>query len=151
VREGLAGALGGLAAGLLVSGAMALGRRARLLHQTLAEHAEDWLDSTFELRRRIGRPGVRMVEQTNHLLASAAFGAAYGIARGRFEMPPVMAGTLYGAGLYVVNIVCIAPLIGLTRGEIREPQGVVVQRLAIHVAFGVATSVATEMLIDSRR
>jgi hypothetical protein len=150
VREGLAGALGGLAAGLLVTGAMAFGRRAGLLHRTLAEHAEDWLDNAFALRCHIGSGGVTIAEQTNHLLASAAFGAAYGLLRGHFEMPPLIAGALYGAGLYAVNIVGLAPLIGLTRGETLEPPGVVLQRLAMHLAFGVATAAATELMIDDR-
>ncbi|HJU19004.1 MAG TPA: hypothetical protein VJ770_21320 [Stellaceae bacterium] len=133
-----------------MSGAMTLGRRAGLLHRTLAEHAEDWLDDAFAMRGRIGRAGVALAEQTTHLAASILFGAAYGAARRPFNVPPILAGTLYGAGLYAINIVGIAPLIGLTRGEGREPPGVVAQRFAMHVLFGVATAMATERLIGNR-
>jgi hypothetical protein len=150
MRVVLAGGLGGLAGGLLVSGAMALGRRAGLLHRTLAEHAEDWLDDAFAMRRRIGRAGVTLAEQANHLAASVIFGAAYGAARRHFAARPTVAGALYGAGLYAVNIVGIAPFIGLTRGEERESPGVVAQRFAMHVLFGIATAMAAETLIDSR-
>jgi hypothetical protein len=50
------------------------------------------------------------------------------------------------AGLYVTNIVGVAPLIGLTSGERREPPAIILQRLATHVLFGVATAMATEAL-----
>jgi hypothetical protein len=152
MRTTMAGALGGVAGGLLLSGAMALGRRGGLLHETLAQRAEDWLDESFAARRRVGAAGVTLAEQANHLTAAAAFGAACGAARPHLDgVPPIVAGALYGASLYAINIVGIAPLIGLTRGEGREPTGVVAQRLAMHVLFGIATAAATEVLLRHGR
>jgi hypothetical protein len=130
-----------------MSGVMGLGRRSGFLHRTLAEHAENWLDDNFAMRHRIGSVGVTIAEQSNHLAASAVFGAVYGAARPYLDVPPLVAGALFGAGLYATNIVGVAPLIGLTRGEDREPYGVVVQRFGMHVFFGVVTAVATEALI----
>jgi hypothetical protein len=57
---------------------MVRGRRAGLLHKTLNELAEDWLDKRFDARRRIGTAGTTVMEQADHLAASAVFGAAYG-------------------------------------------------------------------------
>lgn len=130
---------------------MALGRRAGQFHETLAERAENWLDDNFEARRRIGARGATIVEQANHLVASAAFGAAYGAMRPYLvrNLPLAAAGAAFGSGLYGFNIVTIAPIIGLTRGEWREATGIPAQRLAMHVLFGVVTEMATAALLGS--
>jgi hypothetical protein len=79
------------------------------------------------------------------------FGAAYGAARQSLpEVSPVVLGPLYGSALYAVNIVGIAPLIGLTRGERQEPVGIRLQRLGIHVLFGIALAVFAELGGDRR-
>lgn len=94
MRPMSAGVAGGLAAGLAMDFAMVLGRRAGLLHKTLAEESEDWLDRTASTRRRIGEGGTEAVEQVNHFAASAAFGLGYGALRSRL---PRLPGVLLGA------------------------------------------------------
>ncbi len=69
----------GLAAGLLMSLAMVVGRRSGLLHQTLAEEAEDWLDRVVYARRLLGQGGTTALEQPNHMAASVAFGVGYSL------------------------------------------------------------------------
>ena len=143
-----AGALGGLIGAGVLSLAMDGGRRAGVLHKTLAEHAEDWLDRTLNTRRRIGDRGTTLVELANHLGAGAAFGAAYGVSREQIPaVADAAAGAVLGAVLYLVNIVEIAPMIGLTRGEWKEPPGVAVQRLTMRVLFRVTTGLVTAALM----
>ena len=50
MRYQIEAAMAGIAAGVLISGVMVLGRRTGLLHKTLAEEAEDWLDRAVSLR-----------------------------------------------------------------------------------------------------
>jgi hypothetical protein len=139
-------AMAGIAAGVLVSGVMVLGRRTGLLHKTLAEEAEDWLDRAVGLRRRIGATGTTAAEQINHLMASAAFGAGYGTLRRSVPgVPPLALGLLYGGALYAINIATIAPLIGLTRGEGQAPAPVILERLATHLLFGAAVAGFTSL------
>lgn len=142
-----AGMIGGLVAGLATSLAMVMGRRAGLLQKTLAEDAEDWLDSTASTRRHLGETGTHLVEQVNHMAASAAFGAGYGVLRERFPEPdPWLLGALYGGGLYAINIAGIAPLIGLTEGEHRAGPSLRAERLGIHVLYGVGTALVADAL-----
>ena len=146
-----ASAVGGLAAGLAMSLAMDLGRRAGVLHKTLAEDAEDWLDRVANTRHYIGQSGTRAMEQANHMAAAAAFGIGYSLLRER--VPALSAwgvGTLYGAGLYVINIAGIAPLIGLTEGERNAPAPVRAERLGLHVLYGVLTAVVADELANER-
>ncbi|HET6588355.1 MAG TPA: hypothetical protein VFG67_11380 [Oleiagrimonas sp.] len=151
MRNSTAGAYGGLAGGLLTTGVMTAGRRTGLLHKTLAEHAKDWLDLITGARRHIGDRGITFVEQANHLGAAAAFGSGYGLLRSRLPLPALLAGALYGGCLYAVNIAGIAPRMGLTEGETAAPTAVSVQRLTMHVLFGVTTALVAERLMDQPR
>lgn len=82
----------------------------------------------------------------NHLVASAVFGAAYGVLRQSLPAaPPLALGALYGGALYAINIVGVAPLIGLTPGERQEPARIILERLAIHLLFGIALAAFTEL------
>jgi hypothetical protein len=54
-------------------------------------------------------------------------------------------GPLWGGALYTINIVGIAPLIGLTQGEEQAPAGIRLQRLGIHVFFGIALAAFVEL------
>jgi hypothetical protein len=151
MRTTTAGALGGLVAGLIVTGTMVFGRDAGLLEKTLAEDAKDWLDDRFNTRDWAGDDGTEFLEQANHLAASAAFGWLFGVTRPATRLiPPVLAGGLFGAGLYAVAITKIAPLIGLTREAADEPQQVRLERLGIHILFGVITAVCTDALTDRK-
>ena len=149
MRNSTAGLLGGMAAGMIVSGVMTFGRDLGLLQNTLADAAEDWLDQRFDTRARGGEEGTQALEQVNHLLVSGLFGAAFGLTRPLTRaVPAIAAGALFGAGLYAVAIGKVAPQIKLTRGENREPDHVQAQRLGIHVAFGVITALAADAMMD---
>lgn len=147
-----AGIIGGLAAGLATSLLMALGRRSGLLHQTLAEDAEDWLDRTAASRHHLGEGGTRALEQASHLTTAAGFGAGYTLLRDQVPaLPAWLLGALYGSGLYAVNIAGIAPLIHLTEGELKAPAPLRAERLGLHLFYGVATAVIAEGLSDERQ
>ncbi len=147
MRKTTAGAIGGVVAGMIVSGVMALGRDAGLLHETLADRASDWLDRRFNTRDWAGEDGAQALEQANHLAASAAFGALYGATRPVTQWaPPVAAGALFGAGLYAVAIAGVAPTIDLTEDQADTPDAVVLQRFGLHVLFGVITALVADAL-----
>ena len=142
-----AGAVGGLAAGLAMSLAMAAGRRSGLLHKTLAEDAHDWLDRAAGSRRLVGQGGTTALEQANHMAASAAFGAGYVLLGARLpRVPPPLLGALYGAALYGMNIIGIAPLLGMTAGEGKAPMPVRIERLGLHILYGTLTALVAEGL-----
>jgi hypothetical protein len=127
------------------------GRRAGLLRRTLFGHSEDWLDRTFASRAHVGGTGTFLAEQGSHLAASAMFGVAFGAAYPIVERHSISAGALYGTSLYAVNIGSVAPILGITKGETAEPPSVPLQRLGLHVFFGVITAIVTEALLDKDR
>lgn len=147
-----AGALGGVIGGAVMSVAMAIGARTGLMHRTLAENAEDWLERKAGTRELVGDAGTTAIEQTNHLAASAMFGSGYAMARDYLPgLPSPVLGALYGTGLYLVNIAGIAPLLGLTKGEQNASMGLRSERLGMHVLYGIVTAIAVDTLTRAER
>jgi hypothetical protein len=138
---------GGLIAGLLTTAVMVAGRKSGVLTKTLDRDAVDWIDDVTGSRAVIGDTGTSIVEFANHLGASAAFAAAIPTLRELApSLSPVALGTLYGTALYAVNIVGIAPLLGITEGEVQAGPRKAGERWAIHVLQAVASTVIADRL-----
>ena len=138
---------GGLIAGVLTTAVMVAGRKSGVLTKTLDRDAVDWIDDVTGSRAMIGDTGTSVVEFANHLGASAAFAAAVPLLRDLApSLSPLALGTLYGTALYAVNIGCIAPMLGITEGEVEAGPRKAGERWAIHVLQAVITTVLAERL-----
>ena len=142
-----AAVLGGLVAGVVTTAVMAVGRKTGLLTKTLDRDAVDWIDRLTHSRAVIGDTGTSVVEFVNHLGASAAFGAALPPLREAAPgLSPVALGALYGTGLYAVNIAGIAPVLGITEGEVQAGPRKAAERWGIHVLQAIVTAVLADRL-----
>ncbi|MDB5960053.1 MAG: hypothetical protein JWP59_1347 [Massilia sp.] len=139
--------VGGLIAGVVTSAVMVAGRKSGVMSKTLDRDAVDWIDDVTGSRALIGDSGTSAVEFVNHLGASAAFAAAIPTLRQLApSLSPVALGTLYGTALYAVNIGAIAPLLGITEGEVKAGPRKAAERWAIHVLQAVVTAVLAQRL-----
>jgi hypothetical protein len=138
---------GGLIAGLVTTAVMVAGRKTGVLTKTLDRDAVDWIDDLTGSRAVIGDAGTSVVEFANHLGASAAFAAALPtIQRVAPGLSPAAVGVLYGTALYAVNIAGIAPILGITEGEVQAGPRKAGERWAIHVVQAVVTALVAERL-----
>lgn len=141
---------GGLVAGLVTTAVMVAGRKTGVLTKTLDRDAVDWIDQLTGSRAVIGDTGTSVVEFANHLGASAAFAAALpAIRRAAPSLSPAVIGVLYGTALYVVNIAGIAPVLGITEGEIEAGPRKAGERWAIHVVQAVVSAMVAERLTSA--
>ncbi len=150
MRSSTAGAVGGLVAGVVISGVMLIGRDAGWLKPTLADNAQDWLDETFGTRAKYGDDGTELIEQAGHYAASLGFGAGYGAFRPYLPLPGVISGALFGAGLYAFGVAGALPEMGVTKGEPHEDPGVSTQRFAVHLLYGAVLGAVSDALNDRR-
>ncbi len=126
---------------------MFAGRKTGVLTKTLDRDAVDWIDDKTGSRALIGDTGTSVVEFANHLGASAAFAAALPKLRELApSLSPVALGTLYGTALYAINIGAIAPLLGITEGEVEAGPRKATERWAVHVIQAVVTALVAERL-----
>jgi len=147
MQQTKAAIIGGLVAGVLTTAVMVAGRKSGVLTKTLDRDAVDWIDRLTGSRKLIGDSGTSIVEFTNHLGASAAFAAALPALRKLApSLSAVELGTLYGTALYLVNIGCIAPVLGITEGEFEAGPRKAGERWAIHVLQAVVTAIVAERL-----
>lgn len=139
--------VGGLVAGVVTTLVMTAGRKTGMLGKTLDRDAVDWMDDVSGSRAVIGDAGTSAVEFINHLGASAAFAAAWPILR-RWApgVPPTGLAVAYGTMLYAVNIGGIAPLLGITEGEVQAGARKATERWAVHVIQAVVTGLVAERL-----
>jgi hypothetical protein len=138
---------GGLVAGLVTTAVMVAGRKTGVLTKTLDRDAVDWIDDLTGSRAVIGDAGTSVAEFANHLGASAAFAAALPtIQRAAPSLSPAAIGVLYGTALYVVNIAGIAPVLGITEGEINAGPRKAAERWAVHVLQAFVTALVAERL-----
>ncbi len=137
----------GLIAGLVTTAVMVAGRTTGVLTKTLDRDAVDWIDNLTGSRAVIGDGGSSVVEFANHLGASAAFAAALpAIQRVAPALSPAAIGVLYGTALYAVNIAGVAPILGITEGEVQAGPRKAGERWAIHVLQAVVTVLIAERL-----
>ena len=145
-RRLISGTVGGLAAGALLS-AIFLG-----LEATVGEPSD-----LVKLKRRTVRlagvpqrrdrarsdAGEQMVAHGGHLALSAASGFIYGVVKPA-GVPPVVAGTVFGAAFYGLAYGLLGPALGVTPRLDRDTKASIVQHGMFHVLFGVATAVTAD-------
>lgn len=139
--------VGGLAAGVVTSLVMTVGRKTGVFGKTLDRDAVDWIDDMTGSRAVIGDAGTSAVEFANHLGASAAFAAAWPVLRSWAPNAPAsLLAAAYGTTLYAVNIGAIAPVLGITEGEVDAGPRKATERWAVHVVQAVVTALVAERL-----
>lgn len=150
MRETAAGAIGGLAGGAVVTGAMLAATRAGLDERTLPVKIERWAAYHAGAdRKRLKEPVTaeeEMIAQGGHLVVAAALGASYGVLRARLDLPPVATGLLFGLGLHALALGVIGPALTITKKPWNQSAGEHALRLGMHAAFGVIMAVVAERL-----
>lgn len=141
-----AGALGGLAAGALIS-AMMLGVQA----------ATSRPSELIVLKRRAGRRpgwdghwertrstlGEELLSHGGHLALSAMAGAAYGALKPR-GTPPLVAGAAMGVGFHALAYGVAGPVLGVTPKLWEDEPANVAEHGFLHLLFGVTTALVAE-------
>ncbi|HEX6016305.1 MAG TPA: hypothetical protein VFY87_31770 [Geminicoccaceae bacterium] len=146
IRHLAAGAVGGLAGGLVLS-ALMLGTEAR------SGRPSELVRLERRAAGRLGRPhpaedappalGEELSSHGGHLALSAIAGAGYGLARPD-GASPVAAGLAFGLGFYALAYGVVGPALGVTRKPWDDDAGSLAQHALLHVLFGVVIGVVAD-------
>ncbi|WNO53150.1 hypothetical protein [Stakelama saccharophila] len=151
MRITTAGIIGGIVGGLGMTAIMLAERKAGAQHPTPARESEDRADRAADRPRHIDTGRATVLEEANHVAASAAFGAGYAAMRSYLpRLPAPGTGAAYGAGLYAANIVAAAPVFERTGNARKVRLRVAATRIGLHLLFGVGTAVITAALHQER-
>ena len=141
-RSVISGALGGLAAGALLSGIF-LGMEAA------SGEPSDLVKLKRRTMKRAGRRDRRdraravaseqAISHGGHLALSLAAGAIYGAAKPA-QMPPIAAGAAFGGVFYALAYGAAGPALGVTPKLTRDSSSSIVQHGLFHILFGVVTA-----------
>jgi hypothetical protein len=148
-RDAVEGAIGGLAAGAVLTVAM-------LLAERLAGEPSDGVQMLRRGERELDLPhrqvmarptlGEEVAAEGGHLLLSALLGAGFGVLRRGLGLPPQQAGLVLGLGFYPLAYGVVGPLLGLTPPPWREQPFKLGQRAVLHAVFGSVTALVADRL-----
>ena len=145
-QRAAAGAVGGLAGGLLVSAVLLLKRAftgqpsdlVQLQRKLVSPRIPSWMQGDADLSKEGTAHGA-------HLALSAASGALYGALKPA-GVPPVEAGLAFGMGFLALAYGGAGPALHLTPPPTRDTPANNLQHVAVHALFGVAVAVVAERL-----
>ncbi len=145
-RRLVSGTAGGLAAGALLSAIF-------LALEAMVDEPSDLV----KLKRRTARlaglkqkrdrarshAGEQLVSHGGHLALSAASGLIYGAVKPA-GLPPVIAGSVFGAAFYSLAYGALGPALGVTPRLSRDTTASIVQHGLFHMLFGITTAVTAD-------
>ncbi len=81
-----------------------------------------------------------------HWVYSMLMGGIYGVVRGKVDAPDVRGGLALGTGVWLFGDELATPLLGLAVGPTAYPLSMHAHAFGAHVAYGLASSAATQLL-----
>lgn len=102
------------------------------------------------LGREISSDLIPALTNVMHWGYGISWGAAYGlVAPSLRRRPPLRLGALFGTGVWLVSYLTLVPM-GLYQPPWRYPPGELALDLSYHLAYGVGTGVAFELVAPGR-
>ena len=145
-RDIAAGAVGGLAGGLVMVAFMVIGSRVGLVDEPLPQKVEHWAEDRMGVRDRPDPIQEEVIAQGSHLVFAAGLGALYGGLIASRDLPALPTGPLFGLASYAVDLAGIGPALGITKGPWNEAPTVIGRRMMMHTIFGTVTALVTDQL-----
>ena len=142
--EIIAGMIGGLAGGLVMSPVMVVGKATGMIEEPLPLKFERDQEERLGVAQQTDPGQEQALALGEHLLFSAALGAGYGALYGSLGLRPLPAGPLYGLGIYALTLGTAGPSLGVTPGPWNQEPLTVGRQLMMHVVYGAVTALVAE-------
>ena len=144
VDDLVAGAVGGLAAGLIMTAVMTAAKQTGMVEQPLPLKFERSFEEMAGVEQRPGPTQAMVLSQGEHLLFSAALGASYGLLSASLDLPAIPAGPLYGLSIYAIMLGGVGPMLDVTAGPWNEEPMTAGRRMMMHLMYGTVTAVVAD-------
>jgi hypothetical protein len=142
--EILAGAVGGVAGGAVMTGVMMMGKRTGMIEEPLPVKVERRAKRAVGVMEQPGPRQEMVIGMAGHMLYSAAVGGGYGLLHAARQPPAIPSGPLYGLALYAVNLLGAGPALDITRGPWNEEPVTAGRRAMMHLVYGTVTALVAE-------
>jgi Mg/Co/Ni transporter MgtE len=134
------GVLSGVAGALAMSSARYLMQQAGILSEPLPHKIERRIAIKIGLGALTSARQESILAQALHLTVGAINGIVYPMLRQRMNLPPAVAGPLFGLVVYTVNVVGVGSIFHLVRSGWRRQPAVVGRRILIHLLYGLVVA-----------
>ncbi len=144
VDDLVAGAVGGLAAGLIMTAFMTAAKETGMVEQPVPLKFERAFEEVAGVEERVGPTQAMVLSQAEHLAFSAALGAGYGVLSASLDLPALPAGPLYGLGVYALMLGGVGPMLDVTAGPWNEEATTAGRRVMMHLMYGTVTALVAD-------
>lgn len=134
------GAVAGALATVPMTAVMGLGQLAGWMVTPPPKQVTAAAQQETGVRNELGQPAFTVSWLGAHVAFGAASGILFSVVRSRLPSPPVLAGTVYGVGLWVTAYGALLPALGLYPSLADDSHGRAGVMLAAHEVFGAALS-----------
>lgn len=143
-KNAVAGAVGGVAGAFAMTSGIMMGKELQLIEKALPQEVEQELARRAGIANELDRSEEQPLSRGMHLALGAGIGAGYGLLQTLFDLPPRIAGPVYGLGVFVVNVMGIGPALDLVAGPQNQEPTTLGRRLMMHVVYGSVTANVAE-------
>lgn len=140
----VAGAVGGVAGAFAMTSGILMGKELQLIEKALPQKVEQELAQRAGIADELSRSEEEPMSRSMHLALGAGIGAGYGLLQTYLDLPPRIAGPVYGLGVFVVNLVGIGPALDLVAGPQDQEPATLGRRVMTHIVYGSVTANVAE-------
>jgi hypothetical protein len=145
-NELIAGAVGGLAGGLAMTLIMAVAKRSGVDPTPPPERLENWAEKELGVAGETDQRQEQMIAQAIHFGTAALYGAAFGAFRAVSRPKSLVAGPLFGMGVYALNLGILGPTLDITRPPWEQETARAGERMIMHAVYGVITGFVSKQI-----
>ncbi len=139
----IAGAIGGMIGGVVMSLALTAVRRSPLLRQVNHDVEQiPIIGTSAEIQEE---PAGNL---SKRLLSAAILGGVYGALRSALRLPGILAGPAYGLVAYALSWVGLGPAMERTPGPWNEQPMAFIPKLVTNTVYGTVTDLISERVGD---
>ena len=147
----LYGLIGGLNGAACMSVLRLAARRIGLIDRMAPQAVVEWSRARTRSRRPVARISHHLADQIVHLGVGSLGGAVYGAVTARRPRSTAAAGAAFGAAVWAVAFVALAPVLGIARPPWRARRTENAVNVAAHLVYGVVTALMMNDLARQRR
>ncbi len=130
--------IAGMAAAMAMMGFTMASRKLGLAQgEMLPKQSVERALGAANLEQEVGESGTMALGMGAHLGYSMSSAMLYARLRDRVSLPGPLAGALFGAGIWGVNLVGVAPLLGIRKAPWKQEEAKALTTLLSHLLFGV--------------
>ncbi|MGI8551140.1 MAG: DUF6789 family protein [Dehalococcoidia bacterium] len=142
----LRGSFAGFAGTGLMTVVMAAERQAHLFRRPAPAEVTEQAEKKLNLRQHLSEPAFQASWLGAHFGFGISFGAGYALVRPLLPDSPILAGLIWGGGIWATSYLGVLPALGLHPSPDDDSRSRTAVMIATHAIYGITTAIVERRL-----